>query len=127
MERLFSPSTRFHDILDRQGRLEEFLRGHPGGLQELNLNVSTEEILSAERAFTYADVYAILGNHNTVAWLTPHAAVVTASGRGIICCDYRFRLNADGNEMYVLACSPSIYWRSAMLFFDCWQQASSIQ
>jgi hypothetical protein len=44
----------------------------PEGLQELNLNLSTEELLSAERAFTYADLFAMLGNKSTVAWITPH-------------------------------------------------------
>jgi hypothetical protein len=51
MERLFSPCTRLRDTLE----LEEFF-------EELNLDVSTEELLSAERAFTYADLYAMLGN-----------------------------------------------------------------
>jgi hypothetical protein len=32
-------------------------------LQELDLDVSTEELLSAERAFTYADLYAMLEKH----------------------------------------------------------------
>jgi hypothetical protein len=76
MERLFTPCNQLHDILDSQGRLER-LR-HP---QELNLNVSTEELLSLERAFTYyADVYAMLGNRDTLAWLTPHAAVARGGG-----------------------------------------------
>jgi hypothetical protein len=35
--------------------------------------------------------------------------------------------NADGKAIIALARPPSIYWRFAMLFFDCWQQASSIQ
>ena len=47
-------------------------------LRELNLDVSTDEFLSAERAFTYADFYAMVANKNAVVWLTPHAAVVRA-------------------------------------------------
>jgi hypothetical protein len=62
MERQFSPCTRLYDILENQGRLERFRDHHPVGLQELNLDVSIEVLLSAERAFTYADLYAMLGN-----------------------------------------------------------------
>jgi hypothetical protein len=79
MERLFSPCTRLE-------RLEGFFwryRRHPE-LQELNLDVSTEELLSAERGFTYADFYLLLGNQNTFAWLTPHTAVVREGGRSAL-------------------------------------------
>ena len=68
MERLFSPYTRDRDL--------ECLR-------ELNLNVSTDELLSAERGFTYADLYTMLGNGDPMTWLTPHAAIVSAHGSGI--------------------------------------------
>jgi hypothetical protein len=110
MERLFSPCTRLHDLLESQGRLVEF-KGRPELLQELNLDVSTEELLSAERAFTYTDLYTMLENENTVLWLTPHAAVMPVDGRG----DYswklrdglcRFCFSADGKEIYVLARTP---------------------
>ena len=54
-------------------------------LQELNLDVSTEELLSAERAFTYADLYALLGKELdggiTFAWVTLPAVVMRANGR----------------------------------------------
>jgi hypothetical protein len=82
MERL-SPCARLHDILESQGDLEDF-RGHnPQLLQELNLDVSTGEFVSAARAFTYEDLYAVLGNRNTIAWLTPHTAVARNSEYGI--------------------------------------------
>jgi hypothetical protein len=81
MEHLFSPCTQLHDILEREGRLGAFNRYHEL-LQELNLNVSTEELLSAERAFTDADLHAMLGNEDTVAWLTPNAAVVRVGSAG---------------------------------------------
>ncbi len=68
MERLFSPYTRDRDL--------ECLR-------ELNLNVSTDELLSAERGFTYADLYTMLGNGDPMTWLTPHAAIVSAHGSGL--------------------------------------------
>jgi hypothetical protein len=80
MERLFSPCTRLHDILESQGGLEGF-QGHREGLRELNLDVVSEELLSAERAFTYADLYAMLGNDDTIAWLTPHTAVARPGER----------------------------------------------
>jgi hypothetical protein len=101
MERLFSPCTRLQDLLD----------DYPEGLQELNLDVSTEELLSAERAFTYADVYAMLGNGETTAWLTPHAAVAREYGDGdqswrMHPHSYRFFFNTDDdNPIAALALS----------------------
>jgi hypothetical protein len=111
MERLFSPCTRLHDFLESQGDLEQFRMRHPELLQELNLDVSSEEFLSAERAFTYADLYATLGNMNTVAWLTPHAAVAREHQRVLnawerldwVCCFYRFSFSADGIEIVAAA------------------------
>jgi hypothetical protein len=83
MERLlFSPCTRLHDLLESQG---EEARDHDHELfQERNLNVSTEEFLSAESAFTYADLHDTLGDEytDTVSWLTPHAAVAREYGLG---------------------------------------------
>jgi hypothetical protein len=112
MERLFSPCTRLHDTLESQGRLER-LQGRREGLQEQNLDVSTEELLSAERAFTYADLYAMLGNADTVAWLTPHAAVARPGGRVLDYWkqldedeSYRFSFHADGKDIETLAFSP---------------------
>jgi hypothetical protein len=98
MEHLFSPCTRYRDIAESQeGRLEEFedfpeelalaelfLHRDNGidfePLQELNLDVSIEDFLSAERAFTYADLYDMAGNLDTIAWLTPHTAVFRGNG-----------------------------------------------
>jgi hypothetical protein len=107
MERLFSPCTLLQDILESRGHLEVF-RSHHERWQELNLNVSTEELLSAERAFTYVDLYAMLGNQNTGLWLTPHAVVACASERVQhywfpLNQSYRFSFSADGNDMFVLA------------------------
>jgi hypothetical protein len=67
-----------HDILESQG-VRRSLCEH---LQELNLDVSTEELLSAERVFTFADLDATLGNEDTVVWLTPHAGI-TVRGRAM--------------------------------------------
>jgi hypothetical protein len=107
MDRLFSPCTRLHAMLESQDRLERF-RGDPALLQELSMDVSTEELLNAERAFTYADLYAMLGNENAVAWLTPNAAVMPAMAIGIhpwmqmdVSCRSRFK--ADGKELFLLA------------------------
>jgi hypothetical protein len=109
MERLFSPCNRFYDILESEGRLEELIQNDPEPLQELNLNVSTEELLSAERAFKYADLDALLGNGDTVAWLTPHATVSRDYGRAVDAwlhldielCSFNF--NADGEDTYAFA------------------------
>jgi hypothetical protein len=106
MERLFSPCTRLHDILESRGRL-----GRPEGMQELNLDVSPEELLNPERALTYPDLYAMLGNGDTIAWLNPHAAVTRTCGRGGYSWrqldeSCRFCFSADGKEIFVLARSP---------------------
>jgi hypothetical protein len=52
MERLFSPCTRLHDLLveNQDDIMENGERFHIETLRELKLDVSTEEILSAERA-----------------------------------------------------------------------------
>jgi hypothetical protein len=106
MEHLFSPCTHLYDLLVlRQGRHEGF-RGPRKVLQELNLDVTTEELLSAKRAFTYADLYAMMGNGKTVAWLTPHASVVVFSWvHSWVQLDesWRFSFSADGKIIYALA------------------------
>jgi hypothetical protein len=108
MERLFSPCSRLYALLESQGLLEHFRRNHPQLFQELNLNVSTEELLSAERAFTYADLYAMLGNQRTILWLTPHAAVVHGDAADIYSFFYRFIFvfKVDGKDICALA--PSL-------------------
>jgi hypothetical protein len=104
MERLFSPCTRLRDILESEGSRSR----EP--LQELTLNVSTEELLSADRAFTYADLYAMLVDKDyAVAWLTPHAAVVPVVGRAMefwtrLNNSCHFRISTDnGKDIYALA------------------------
>jgi hypothetical protein len=111
MDRLFSPCTRFYDIVEGSGLLESF--GHdPELLQELDLNVSTEELLSTERAFTYADLHAMLGNEATIAWLTSHAAVIREHGIAVQALNqldesYEFRFTVDGKEEIIaVALSP---------------------
>jgi hypothetical protein len=96
MERLFSPCNRLHDVTESQ------VRGGPPRrrLRELNLDVSTEDLLSAERAFTYADLYAVLGDRETAAWLTPRAFVASA---GEIIMYYRL----DFPRLYSFSCSCS--------------------
>jgi hypothetical protein len=110
MERLFSPCTRLHEILESQGALEEDRDHDPDPLHELNLDVSTEDFLSAESAFTYADLYAMLGSEytDTVAWLTSYAAVVRGGGRAMhfwnrVDKSCLFRFNADGQEISLWA------------------------
>jgi hypothetical protein len=89
MERLFSPCTRFHDMLESQGH-----RGRPEGFHEW--------------AFTYSDLYATTGNEDTVRWLTPHAAVGReGSGAGYFSryldesCLFNF--SADGKQLVAWA------------------------
>jgi hypothetical protein len=70
-------------------------------LQELNLDVSTEDLLSAERVFTYADLYAMFENEKTVAWLTPNGSVMCEGGRTLLSSyyllsDYTFTFVVDG-------------------------------
>jgi hypothetical protein len=109
MKRLFSPCTRLHDLIESQGVLEAPI---PEQLQELNLDVSTKEFLSAKRAFTYADLYAILESGDIVVWLTPHTAVIRRGVsvvyswerlyEGESCC---FHFSADGKEIVAMALS----------------------
>jgi hypothetical protein len=111
MERIFLPCTRFRDILDSQGLLEEVVEHDVEPLQELILDVLTEELLGAERAFTYADLYATLGNEATVAWLTPHAAIIRENGLAMNAWEQLdescgFCFSADGNNISALARSP---------------------
>jgi hypothetical protein len=87
-------------MLESQGRLESF-RADRELVQELNLDVSTEELLSAETGVTYAGLYVMLENENAVVWLTPHAAVVPVDGRTIdawllLDGSCRSRFGADG-------------------------------
>jgi hypothetical protein len=74
------------------------------------VDVSTEELLSAERAFTYDDLYTTLGNGNKIAWLTPHAFVARNGGMAMYAWS-RLRLDdscglsfsADGEEILAMA------------------------
>jgi hypothetical protein len=101
-----------YDIFESQvEELSGLYSGRPELLKELNLDVSTGELLSAERAFSYANLYAMLENEKTVAWLTPYTAVVRADGRevefwGELYESCRVFFNADGEEMVALARSP---------------------
>jgi hypothetical protein len=105
MESLFSPCPRLRD------RFENDFLISPEELQEVNLDVPIEELLSAERAFTYADLYAMLANENAGLWLTPHAAVVPEGGKGMYCClwsgdqPWRFTFSADGKYIVAMASS----------------------
>jgi hypothetical protein len=118
MEHLFSPCTRLSDLYENRGDLEdpEDLEDFEEeeefeNVKELNLDVSPQELLSAERGFSYAHLYAMLESKDTVAWLTPHATIVRPDGRAQTyvrilmegCCKFGF--NVDDNEIIVLAIS----------------------
>jgi hypothetical protein len=87
------------------------LGGNPEGLRELDLDVSTEELLSAKRASTYADLYAVMRDSETVVWLTPHAAVISPGGRAHHCIPsllaFRFFIGADGKDIFVATSSAT--------------------
>jgi hypothetical protein len=105
---LFSPCSRLYDILESQGLLEELIEYDPEPLQELNLDASTEELLSAERGFTFPDLYAMLESGDTVAWLTPHAAIVCNGGNAVTAWDEldvsrHFRFTVDGQDVIAFA------------------------
>jgi hypothetical protein len=121
MERLFSPCTGLHgDLLiqyEADGPVNEDLRDYiVEPVNELNLDVSTEELLSPEMVFTYTDLYAMVVDGNTVAWLNPHAAFVGKSGRaesyynrfGSTNEDWcgKLEFDADGQEIDVVGASP---------------------
>jgi hypothetical protein len=112
MELLFSPCTRLHDLLlenledaDLEYELSE-------NTNDLMMVVCTEELLSAESAFTYADLYSMLGNEDTVVWLTPHAAVVPANSESMAYCfgeldeSCRYCFKADCKKIDAVARSP---------------------
>jgi hypothetical protein len=112
MEYLFSPRTRLNDLVEA-GYLED-LEGeeeeeHFENVKELNLNVSPQELLSAERGFTYAHLYAMVESKDTVAWLTPHAAIVRPDGRAeeytnVLINDFcHFVVKVDRNEIIVVS------------------------
>jgi hypothetical protein len=116
MERLFSPCTRWRDIVESQGRLEDLRDSHLELLREFNLDVSIEELLSDARAFTYADLYAMLVSEDTVAWLTPDAAVARDSDRALFNssllhdeedCENSFSFDVDGTEIFAVARSSA--------------------
>jgi hypothetical protein len=107
MEGLLSPCTRCRDIVESQGDLIE----NPCLFEELNLDISTEDLLSAERAFTYADLYTTLGNGNKIVWLTTHAFVARKGGIAMYAWmrlddSCRLCFSADGEEIIALARSP---------------------
>jgi hypothetical protein len=102
MERLFSPCTRYRDLEESRGFVPP-----RESLRELNLNVSTDDFLSAEKGFTCADLYTMLGNGETIAWLTPHAFIAPADSSGILTWGhidkYRFYFTVDGKEIVTWA------------------------
>jgi hypothetical protein len=106
MERLFSPCTRYRDLEESRGvRPCRWPR-------ELNLKVSTDELLSAERGFTYANLYTMLGNGQAIAWLTPHAFIMSADGSlyWLELNECRFRFYVDGKKILAFARSTEALW-----------------
>ena len=74
----------------------------------VNLDISTQELLGAERAITYADLYAMIEDEKTVAWLIPHTTVVRAYGEGACACEQldescHFSFSVDGKGIKAFA------------------------
>jgi hypothetical protein len=122
MEHLFSPCTRLYDLYENGDHREYFeqrrIMEDFENVEELNLDVSPQELLSAERGFTYAHLFAMLESEDTVAWLTPHATIVRPDGRAQeftnILTDesthYQCSFNVDDtNEIIVVARSREHY------------------
>jgi hypothetical protein len=110
MERLFSPCNRYQDILHIQASRDIYRSSY---FRELNLDVSTEALLSAESGFTYADLYAMLCNR-TIAWLTPHAAVFGENERAHSWFSYHqdynsFRVIVNGKEIHAFTLSVAAF------------------
>jgi hypothetical protein len=117
MERMFSPCTRYRESRSRREAFRAkalsinlWFRGRRDFLQKLNLDLSTEELLSAEWAFTYADLCAML-NGETIAWLTAHASITHGNTRALRSwgqldesCSFSFI--ADGKILVAMARSP---------------------
>jgi hypothetical protein len=111
---MFSPCTRLFDILNYEEDGEDDAECVDGDdvLQELNLDGSAAgEFLSAETAFTYADLYDTIGNGETVVWFTHLTSVVRTNSRAEqewmqLHDSRRFCFDADGKEISALACSP---------------------
>jgi hypothetical protein len=91
-------------MLESQGSRLEAYKGRPELLQERNLDVSTDELLSAERAFTHVDLYAM----QRLAVLPICKTITTDS----------VSMSTVKIFLHWLA-QLSIYWRFAILFFDC--------
>jgi hypothetical protein len=110
MEHLFTPCTRLFDLMESQGNLtEQNWVGFDEPLQELNLDVAAQDFRSAERGFTYADLYAMVGSGDTIAWLTPHAAVMCQCGKAELYGNHladgahQYLFTADGKEVVAVA------------------------
>jgi hypothetical protein len=113
MERLFSPCNRLYDSLESEKR-REIMCKHNDRLWELNLDVSTEILLSAERGFRYADLYAMLRKRKLIAWLTPHVAVVSGYGRAHLRNFhlqylFSFRIIVNGKKIHALTDSSAAF------------------
>jgi hypothetical protein len=96
-------------------------------MRVLMLDVSTEEF-SALKGRLRTRTYADLGDGKMVAWLTQCAVLCQVIKAECVACNCMLvphHFNADGKEI-----SPGSlheHLEIAMLFFDCWQQASFIQ
>jgi hypothetical protein len=108
MENLFWPCNRLLALLGIPLEILELedIRDHFELVRELNLDVSAQDFLSAERGFTYVDLHTILEDGDTMVWFTPSAALFRENGRahgfalnmGFGC---SFHFSADGKDVIV--------------------------
>jgi hypothetical protein len=118
MEPMFSPCTRLRDRIDESPTISDEMKEDLHFIEEFRLHVSTEEFRNAvrEKAFTYADLYAMLEGDSLV-WFTPalSAAVFRKfaiaqiysvfMGDGFNDTDYSFICNVDGQQISSTASS----------------------
>jgi hypothetical protein len=63
----------------------------------------------------YANLYAMLGNGDTMTWLTPHAAIMSVDGSGMLYLrqlnECRFLFSVDGKKIVARARSSEALWK----------------
>jgi hypothetical protein len=117
---MFSPCTRLRDMIDQCGDISEEMKDDLHYIEEFHLHVSTQEFRCAvlEKAFTYADLHAMLDG-DCLVWFTPslsaavfrrHAIANIYSvfmGDGFNDTNYSFLCNLDGQEISATASSSN--------------------
>jgi hypothetical protein len=104
MEHLFSPCNRLRDLVESRAHLEDYSDlDDIDSLQELDLDVSTEEFRSVKDA-TYADLYAMLEKHRYGLVVDTYALIREVGLRHSVGLedDYIFRCGTDGETIWLV-------------------------